>query len=99
MPGVTLAANKTRRPERVLPPWGGGGDTHFHFANYVGSKQDLITAIRQAAAQFQRRNGGRRSGPNRAHTPETGLGEESAAPAPDARDLQADQPLHATPRH
>jgi hypothetical protein len=52
MPGLTLAQNNTGKPERV----GGSGEVHFHFPNYVGSKQELISMMKDAAAQFQRRN-------------------------------------------
>jgi hypothetical protein len=52
-PGATLALNNTGRPERV---GGGAGIINFNFPNYVGSKQDLISAMREAAAQFARRN-------------------------------------------
>ena len=54
MPGATLAVNNTGRPERV---GGGGGDTHFHFPNYVGSKSELMAWLQNASAEFQRRNG------------------------------------------
>jgi TP901 family phage tail tape measure protein len=50
--GLSLALNTTGAPERV----GGGGDSHFYFPNYVGSRQDLISAMRNAAQQFQSRN-------------------------------------------
>lgn len=53
-PGLTLAMNNTGRPERV---GGNGGDVVFNFPNYVGSKQELMGLLRDAAAQFQNRNG------------------------------------------
>jgi hypothetical protein len=47
--------NNTGRPERVLGP-GEGGTINFNFPNYVGSKQELMGMLKDAAAQFQRRN-------------------------------------------
>lgn len=52
-PGLTLAYNGTGRPERV---GGAGGDIHFHFPNYVGDKQELLSAMREAAATFTKQN-------------------------------------------
>ena len=53
--GVSLAVNNTGKPERVLGP-GEGGTVNFHFPNYVGSKSELISMIRNAMAQFESRN-------------------------------------------
>ena len=52
-PGLTLAANYTGRPE----PVGMGGVVNFNFPNYVGSRQDLMSWLQNAAAEFKRRNG------------------------------------------
>lgn len=56
MPGATLAVNNTGRPERVLGP-GDGGSVVFNFPNYVGSRTELMSWLRDAATQFQRNNG------------------------------------------
>lgn len=51
-PGLTLAYNGTGAPERV-----GGGNVTFNFPNYVGSRQELVGLLQNAAAEFRRRNG------------------------------------------
>lgn len=56
--GLSLAANFTGQPERVLAPGEGGNVINFNFPNYVGSRQELVAAIRSAAAEFGRRNAG-----------------------------------------
>ena len=50
MPGVQAVANKTGRPEQVLPPGrgggSGGGDTYvINAPHYVGSHDDLVRAL------------------------------------------------------
>jgi hypothetical protein len=52
-PGLTLAANWTGRPERV----GGGGDVIINIPNYLGSKNELMSWMQNAAQQFKRQNG------------------------------------------
>lgn len=56
-PGVTLAINNTGRPERVLGPGEGGNTFVFNIPNYVGSKNELMSWLQNAARQFQNRNG------------------------------------------
>jgi hypothetical protein len=45
--------------ETVLPTHkrGWGNTYHFNFPNYVGSKNDLMSFIRNAAAEIERRSG------------------------------------------
>lgn len=47
--------------ETVVPygaMWGGGGDTYnFHFPNYAGTKQELVTMVRRELMNISRRNG------------------------------------------
>jgi hypothetical protein len=54
--GTTLVTNNTGRPERVLGP-NEGGTTVYNFPNYVGSRQELMSWLRQANQQFSNHNG------------------------------------------
>jgi hypothetical protein len=53
-PGWTMAYNGTGRNEYVS---NGGGVINFNFPQYIGSKQELMALMREAAATFQRQNG------------------------------------------
>lgn len=51
--GYSLAYNGTGSPERV----GGGATYVFNLPNYVGSKNELLSWLRKASAEFERGNG------------------------------------------
>jgi phage-related protein len=43
--------------ERVVPVGGGGGTVVFNFPNYLGDKRELISELRNAVREIERRNG------------------------------------------
>lgn len=54
-PGLTLALNNTRRNETILPPSSAGAGGHtfvFSFPNYVGNRDELQRAMREASRSF-----------------------------------------------
>ncbi len=61
-PGLSLAMNKTGRPERVMPPGGGEGTVivtnHYHLPQYVGDPRDIFEAVRNMAVTTNKHNYG-----------------------------------------
>jgi hypothetical protein len=57
----TVALIGERGPEAVVPLRGRGGSAgntyHFHFPNYVGSKQELIETVQRGLQQYELANG------------------------------------------
>lgn len=60
MPGMTMAYNGTGRPERILGPGEGGGNTivNVYVQGSVQTEQDLAQSIRQQLIKIGQRNGG-----------------------------------------